>query len=130
MTLMELLAGNAEAQAAVGIVQKPEPEPGFCPAALALRDKQEALLDKLVEAGFFQDELPEACKPLLGQYELNIEEARMSGLIKTAHACCVDPISYETFHNVYKSDVGIRPRGFITYEGMHLWLERRPKRAR
>lgn len=127
MTLMELLAGNSEAQAAIGAVQQPEPEPGFCSAALALRDRQEALFDKLVDAGYFQDELPEACKPLLGQYELNIEEARQSGLIKTAHACCVDPITYETFHNVYKSDVGIRFRGYITYEGMVRWLDQRPR---
>lgn len=107
-------------------------EIGFHPEALAMRDRQEALYDKLVDAGLFSptydddEAVQAACKPLLGQYELNIEEARQSGLIESAHAACIDPIAYETYHNVYKSDVGIRPSGFITYNGMHLWLEQRP----
>jgi len=34
------------------------------------------------------------------------------------HASIADPDGYEFYHNVYKSEFGFRPRGFITVEAM------------
>ena len=34
------------------------------------------------------------------------------------HASVADPDIYESYHNVYKSEYGFRPRGFITLDGV------------
>jgi hypothetical protein len=88
----------------------------------ALRDAQHSLLDAIYE---LTDE-PESklLKELANiAYEHNLRQAEQSGLIHTADLHEADPDLAEVYHNVYKSEHGVRPRGHITRAAALRWLE-------
>lgn len=45
------------------------------------------------------------------------------------HAGIADPAIYETYHNVYKSENGFRPRSYITCKEMRADMERMSREA-
>jgi len=71
-------------------------------------------------------------EPLAAAYiaSYNAKRDAVLAINPHVHASVADPDLYECYHNVYKSEYGFRPRGFITLDGVREAMARFARQSR